>query len=150
MARLKRSNGSTSCTHNRHPLYTFTADTAPGQANGNGATAFGGVWKEVTRPGRQRQPRHPAEAATGTDSAAGSRISSAGGTDRKPWSRRRTPAFRAGGRESLAHGRVLGGSISLELGSPRAYWKAWYAPPADGFHPADRSRNRGRRGDVDP
>ena len=30
-----------------HPLYTFTGDTAPGQAKGNGVNAFGGLWHEA-------------------------------------------------------------------------------------------------------
>jgi predicted lipoprotein with Yx(FWY)xxD motif len=52
LATLKRSDGSIQATYNGHPLYTFTADTAPGQANGNGSTAFGGVWKEITPTGK--------------------------------------------------------------------------------------------------
>jgi predicted lipoprotein with Yx(FWY)xxD motif len=52
LATIKRSDGSTQATYNGHPLYTFTADTAPGQANGNGSNAFGGVWKEVTPSGK--------------------------------------------------------------------------------------------------
>jgi predicted lipoprotein with Yx(FWY)xxD motif len=27
-----------------HPMYTFVGDTSPGQANGNGLNAAGGVW----------------------------------------------------------------------------------------------------------
>jgi predicted lipoprotein with Yx(FWY)xxD motif len=45
---ITRSDGSTQATYNGHPLYTYTADTAPGQANGNGINASGGVWHEVT------------------------------------------------------------------------------------------------------
>jgi predicted lipoprotein with Yx(FWY)xxD motif len=48
---IKRSDGSTQATFNGHPLYTFAADTAPGQAKGNGLNAFGGVWHEDTTPG---------------------------------------------------------------------------------------------------
>jgi hypothetical protein len=32
-------------------VYTYTADTAPGQANGNGINVEGGVWHEVTASG---------------------------------------------------------------------------------------------------
>jgi predicted lipoprotein with Yx(FWY)xxD motif len=46
-ATIKRSDGSTQLTFNGHPLYTFVGDTAPGKANGNGVTAFGGLWHEV-------------------------------------------------------------------------------------------------------
>jgi predicted lipoprotein with Yx(FWY)xxD motif len=48
---LKRSDGSTQLTFNGHPLYTFTGDTAPGKASGNGVNAFGGLWSEVPASG---------------------------------------------------------------------------------------------------
>jgi len=48
---IKRSDGATQATYNGHPLYTYVADTAPGQAKGNGLNASGGVWHEVTASG---------------------------------------------------------------------------------------------------
>jgi predicted lipoprotein with Yx(FWY)xxD motif len=48
---ITRSDGSTQATYDGHPLYTYTADTAPGQANGNGINSSGGVWHEVTASG---------------------------------------------------------------------------------------------------
>jgi predicted lipoprotein with Yx(FWY)xxD motif len=48
---ITRSDGTVQATYNGHPLYTYTADTAPGQANGNGVNASGGVWHEVTVSG---------------------------------------------------------------------------------------------------
>jgi predicted lipoprotein with Yx(FWY)xxD motif len=48
---ITRSDGSTQATYDGHPLYTYTADTAPGQATGNGINASGGVWHEVTASG---------------------------------------------------------------------------------------------------
>lgn len=48
---ITRTNGSTQATWNGHPLYTFTGDTAPGQANGNGKNLSGGVWHEVSLSG---------------------------------------------------------------------------------------------------
>jgi predicted lipoprotein with Yx(FWY)xxD motif len=48
---IKRSDGSTQATFDGHPLYTFAADTCPGQAKGNGLNAFGGRWHEDTTPG---------------------------------------------------------------------------------------------------
>ena len=48
---ITRSDGSTQATYDGHPLYTYTADTAPGQANGNGINANGGLWHEVTASG---------------------------------------------------------------------------------------------------
>jgi predicted lipoprotein with Yx(FWY)xxD motif len=48
---ITRSDGSKQATYNGHPLYTYTADTAPGQANGNGINVNGGVWHEITASG---------------------------------------------------------------------------------------------------
>jgi predicted lipoprotein with Yx(FWY)xxD motif len=50
-ATIKRSDGSTQLTFHGHPLYTFSGDTAPGQANGNGTNAFGGLWHEAPASG---------------------------------------------------------------------------------------------------
>ena len=49
---ISRSDGSKQVTYNGHPLYAYTADTAPGQANGNGLNVNGGVWHEVTASGQ--------------------------------------------------------------------------------------------------
>jgi predicted lipoprotein with Yx(FWY)xxD motif len=62
---IKRSDGSVQATFDGHPLYTFTGDSAPGQANGNGLNAAGGVWHEIT--------------TSGTAPAAGTSPSSGGG-----------------------------------------------------------------------
>jgi predicted lipoprotein with Yx(FWY)xxD motif len=51
LATIKRSDGSVQATYNGHPLYTYVADTAPGQAKGNGVNLSGGVWHEVTASG---------------------------------------------------------------------------------------------------
>jgi predicted lipoprotein with Yx(FWY)xxD motif len=51
LATITRADGSTQATYNGHPLYTYTGDTAPGQANGNGLDVQGGVWHEVTVSG---------------------------------------------------------------------------------------------------
>jgi predicted lipoprotein with Yx(FWY)xxD motif len=48
MGVIKRSDGSMQATYNGHPLYTYIADTQPGQAKGNGLNLSGGVWHEVT------------------------------------------------------------------------------------------------------
>jgi predicted lipoprotein with Yx(FWY)xxD motif len=45
---ITRPDGSSQATYDGHPLYTYTADTAAGQANGNGINVNGGVWHEVT------------------------------------------------------------------------------------------------------
>jgi predicted lipoprotein with Yx(FWY)xxD motif len=51
LSTITRSDGSAQATYLGHPLYTYTADTAPGQANGNGINAYGGLWHEVTVSG---------------------------------------------------------------------------------------------------
>jgi len=48
---ITRADGTIQATYNGHPLYTYVADTAPGQAKGNGLNASGGVWHEVTASG---------------------------------------------------------------------------------------------------
>jgi predicted lipoprotein with Yx(FWY)xxD motif len=48
---ITRSDGSKQATYNGHPLYTYAADTGPGQAKGNGLNVDGGVWHEVTASG---------------------------------------------------------------------------------------------------
>ena len=47
---IKRSDGTMQATYNGHPLYTYIADTAPGQARGNNLNLNGGLWHEVTVP----------------------------------------------------------------------------------------------------
>jgi predicted lipoprotein with Yx(FWY)xxD motif len=62
---ITRSDGSVQATFDGHPLYTFVADTAPGQNKGNGLNAAGGLWHEVT--------------ASGTAAPAGGSSSGSGG-----------------------------------------------------------------------
>ena len=45
-----RSDGKTQLSYNGWPLYTYSGDSVAGQTNGNGITAFGGVWS-IARPG---------------------------------------------------------------------------------------------------
>jgi predicted lipoprotein with Yx(FWY)xxD motif len=45
---IRRAGGSLQATYNGHPLYTYIADTAPGQARGNSLNLNGGLWHEVT------------------------------------------------------------------------------------------------------
>ncbi len=48
---ITRSDGSTQATYDGHPLYTYVADTKPGEATGNGLNLSGGVWHEMTVSG---------------------------------------------------------------------------------------------------
>jgi predicted lipoprotein with Yx(FWY)xxD motif len=48
---IRRSDGSIQATYDGHPLYTYVADSAPGQAHGNALNLNGGLWHEVTTAG---------------------------------------------------------------------------------------------------
>lgn len=41
---VKAASGSLYVTYNHWPLYTFSGDSGPGQAKGEGLTSFGGTW----------------------------------------------------------------------------------------------------------
>jgi predicted lipoprotein with Yx(FWY)xxD motif len=45
---ITRSDGSKQASYDGHPLYTYIADTAPGQAHGDNLDLNGGLWHEVT------------------------------------------------------------------------------------------------------
>jgi predicted lipoprotein with Yx(FWY)xxD motif len=45
---IKRTDGSSQITYNSRPLYTYIADSGPGQAHGNNINLNGGLWHEVT------------------------------------------------------------------------------------------------------
>ena len=47
----KRKDGTVQVTYAGHPLYTFVDDSKPGEANGNGATAFGAEWNALEESG---------------------------------------------------------------------------------------------------
>jgi predicted lipoprotein with Yx(FWY)xxD motif len=51
LSTITRADGSKQATYDGHPLYTYAADTAPGQNKGNGINASGGLWHEVTPSG---------------------------------------------------------------------------------------------------
>jgi predicted lipoprotein with Yx(FWY)xxD motif len=44
---IHRSDGSVQATYNGHPLYTYIADTGPGQDHGNNLNINGGLWKVI-------------------------------------------------------------------------------------------------------
>jgi predicted lipoprotein with Yx(FWY)xxD motif len=48
-----RSDGKPQVTYNGHPLYLFAGDNKPGDANGQGLSAFGAKWYVVSRAGNQ-------------------------------------------------------------------------------------------------
>jgi predicted lipoprotein with Yx(FWY)xxD motif len=44
---IKRPDGTVQATYDGHPLYTYVADSGPGQARGNDLNLNGGLWYEV-------------------------------------------------------------------------------------------------------
>ena len=67
---ITRSGGMVQATYDGHPLYTYVADTAPGQNKGNGVVASGGLWHEMTISGVIVHIRHEAAASSGTAAPA--------------------------------------------------------------------------------
>jgi predicted lipoprotein with Yx(FWY)xxD motif len=49
----KRSDGTVQVTYAGHPLYTYTADTKPGDANGNDIDSFGAEWYALQPNGEE-------------------------------------------------------------------------------------------------
>jgi predicted lipoprotein with Yx(FWY)xxD motif len=45
---VKRNDGTLQATYNGHPLYTYVADGAPGQAKGNKLNLNGGLWYDIS------------------------------------------------------------------------------------------------------
>jgi len=48
---ITRADGTRQVTYAGHPLYTYTGDKSPGQAKGNGLSAFGGTWTALKGSG---------------------------------------------------------------------------------------------------
>jgi predicted lipoprotein with Yx(FWY)xxD motif len=44
-------DGKRQVTYSGHPLYSFSGDEKPGEANGNGSAAFGGTWSALKGSG---------------------------------------------------------------------------------------------------
>ena len=53
---ITRPDGTMQATYDGHPLYTYAADTAPGQNKGNGLNVSGGLWYEMTVSGATPAP----------------------------------------------------------------------------------------------
>ena len=71
-----RSEGATQVTYAGHPLYLFIGDTAPGQTNGQGVNAFGGLWYVVSPAGTRSRGLRPTSASASA--------SSGGATEQSP------------------------------------------------------------------
>jgi hypothetical protein len=48
---VKAASGSLYVTYNHWPLYTYTGDSGPGAAHGQGITSFGGTWYVLNASG---------------------------------------------------------------------------------------------------
>jgi predicted lipoprotein with Yx(FWY)xxD motif len=48
---ITRPDGTHQVTYAGHPLYSFTGDKQPGEATGNGTSAFGGTWTALKGSG---------------------------------------------------------------------------------------------------
>ena len=53
VATSARSDGKPQVTYNGHPLYLFSGDQKPGDTNGEGVNAFGGLWYALSSAGNQ-------------------------------------------------------------------------------------------------
>ena len=53
VATTARSDGKPQVTYGGHPLYLYQGDQKPGDANGQGLTAFGGGWFTLSPAGNQ-------------------------------------------------------------------------------------------------
>ena len=62
---ITRSNGTKQATWNRHPLYTYVGDTAPGMDKGNGLNISGGVWHAITLTGSAAPAASPKASSGG-------------------------------------------------------------------------------------
>lgn len=51
----KRKDGTTQVTYAGHPLYTYTADTKPGDTKGNDFSSFGAEWYALQPSGKEAE-----------------------------------------------------------------------------------------------
>ena len=66
LSTIKGPSGSLYITYAGWPLYTFSGDSGPGQAHGEGIQSFGGTWETLTVAGI------PVTAAAGSSSSSSS------------------------------------------------------------------------------
>ena len=51
----KRKDGTMQVTYAGHPLYTYVADTKPGDAKGNDFSSFGAEWYALQPSGEEAE-----------------------------------------------------------------------------------------------
>ncbi|HZU75673.1 MAG TPA: hypothetical protein VFA70_02855 [Dehalococcoidia bacterium] len=77
---ITRSDGTRQVTYNNQPLYYFSGDSAAGQANGNGRSAFNGTWRVAQPAGAATASSGaPAPASNGQPAASSLPASGTGG-----------------------------------------------------------------------
>ena len=74
----KRSDGSTQVTYGGLPLYTYTADSSPGDVMGNGINTFGALWYAV-QPNGSNAPAGSSSNGTSSTGSSTTSGSSSGG-----------------------------------------------------------------------
>jgi predicted lipoprotein with Yx(FWY)xxD motif len=67
----KRKDGTVQVTYAGQPLYTFVEDHKPGEANGNGVSAFGAEWHALDAEGSAPPASAPSEAESAPAPAGG-------------------------------------------------------------------------------
>ena len=71
LATITRADGTVQATYDGHPLYTYSADSAPGQAKGNWLNASGGLWYEMTVSGATPAAKAAAKATASAKTGGG-------------------------------------------------------------------------------
>ncbi len=71
LSSITRSDGSKQVTYDGHPLYYFVGDSAAGQTNGQGKTAFGAKWWLVGPSGTAITSSQTATSPASTPSSSG-------------------------------------------------------------------------------
>jgi predicted lipoprotein with Yx(FWY)xxD motif len=65
LSTVKDSAGALYVTYHGWPLYTYSGDSGPGQANGEGITNFGGTWYVLSTSGNPVTSKHPTSGTSG-------------------------------------------------------------------------------------
>lgn len=73
---VKDAAGQRQVTYDHRPLYTYVADTKPGQDRGEGITSFGGKWWTVDKKGKEVHAHSSSSGSYGGSSYGGSSGSS--------------------------------------------------------------------------
>ena len=64
---IRRSDGVTQVTYDRHPLYAYVGDGAPGEATGNNINLNGGLWHEMAASGWRTSAASESASTLGVD-----------------------------------------------------------------------------------